>query len=167
MGENSREIMIALYQKHNGDWQGIYSDILAGTKLSEDEIALLCDDWRYYDVDEDGGVESVVLLTNSDYVKLVPESGEAFATTAESTGSGCTIKIANKEKADVVVYEDSETHTTLSNDGSLRILKYPSNKETTFSVEVMEIKDKTVETVEVYHYVTLFDSKEFLFRLHS
>ena len=113
-------------------------------------------------IDEtDGKVTTVKILTGSDYNKLEPAEGEeAFATTTDGVGTGCTIKIINKEKSDVVVYLDEEEHPELSNDNSLKILKYPAAKDTTFSVEVMEIKDKRVETVETFNYVTLFENKD-------
>ena len=106
--------------------------------------------------DVTGAVQQVRVLVGSDYVKL----DGVYETTSDGVGTGCTVKIISKEKSDVVVYTDTEQHEPLSNDSSLKILKYPSAKETTFSVEVMEVKDKTVETVEVYKYVTLFENKD-------
>jgi len=116
-------------------------------------------------VNDQGGVEEVVPLTGSDYNKLVPpsESGEeqktAFDTVTTSTGTGCSIKIINKEKQDVVAYIDTELHDNIG-DANLSILKYPELSETTFSVRVMEVKDKVVETVEQFNYVTLFENQD-------
>lgn len=104
-----------------------------------------------------GHVTKVRVLTGSDYVQL----NDTYETTdPEGVGTGCTIKVASKEKNDVVVYSDSEEHPALVKDGSLKILKYPSAKETTFSIEVMEVKNKVVETLEAFRYVTLFENKD-------
>ena len=104
-----------------------------------------------------GHVTKIRVLTGSDYNQL----NDTYETTdPEGVGTGCTIKVVSKEKNDVVVYSDSEEHTALSNDGSLKILKYPTAKETTFSIEVMEVKNKVVETVEAFRYVTLFENKD-------
>lgn len=109
-------------------------------------------------VDGEGKVQTIRVLTSSDYVDVA--SNTAYETTTDGVGTGCTIKISSKSKSDVVVYNDSDEHTPLSNDGSLKILKYPSAQETTFSIEVMEVKNKTVETVEVFKYVTLFENQD-------
>ena len=107
-------------------------------------------------VDDNQHVTKVRVLVGSDYVKLEG----TYETTTDGVGTGCTIKIVSKERKDVVVYTDTESHPALYNDSSLKVLKYPSAEETTFSIEVMEVKGKTVETVEAFKYVTLFESKD-------
>ena len=109
-------------------------------------------------VGANGVIEKAVPMTGSDYNKLESSSPNGYQTTG-GTGSNCVVKVYNKERSDVVVYTDTETHTP-DNPDTLRIIKYPDLEETTFSVIVMEAKNKTVETVEVYNYVTLFPNKD-------
>jgi len=117
------------------------------------------------EVDDNGAVKKVKVLTGSDYNKLVPSSAEeGFATTYADTenpgaGTGCKIFINNKEKEDVVVYADTETHDP-ANPDFIRILKYPPKEETTFSINVIEVKNKKAEVVETFSYLTLFEAKD-------
>lgn len=108
---------------------------------------------------EGGVVKSVKVLTGSDYNNVTAATAAGFETTYEGAGSGCTIAIYNSVKSNVVVYADTEAHSPETPD-DLRILKYPSKDETTFSVTVLEIKNKKPETVETFPYVTLFDAKD-------
>lgn len=128
---------------------------LTGATLSGDQGDLKC---QVVTVEE-GVVTSVKVLTGSDYNKLTAETSTGYATTNEGAGTGCTIQIYNKEKSDVVVYNDTEQHDPVKVD-TLSILKYPPKEETTFSVTVMEVKNKKAETVEVFPYVTLFEGKD-------
>lgn len=108
---------------------------------------------------EGGVVKSVKVLTGSDYDNVTAATAAGFETTYEGAGSGCTIAIYNSVKSNVVVYADTEAHSPETPD-DLRILKYPSKDETTFSVTVLEVKNKKPETVETFPYVTLFDAKD-------
>ena len=108
---------------------------------------------------EGGVVKSVKVLTGSDYNNVTAATAAGFETTYEGAGSGCTIAIYNSVKSNVIVYADTEAHSPETPD-DLRILKYPSKDETTFSVTVLEIKNKKPETVETFPYVTLFDAKD-------
>lgn len=108
---------------------------------------------------EGGVVKSVKVLTGSDYNNVTAATAAGFETTYEGAGSGCTIAIYNSVKSNVVVYADTEAHSPETPD-DLRILKYPSKDETTFSVTVLEVKNKKPETVETFPYVTLFDAKD-------
>lgn len=108
---------------------------------------------------EGGVVKSVKVLTGSDYNNVTAATAAGFETTYEGAGSGCTIAISNSVKSNVVVYADTEAHSPETPD-DLRILKYPSKDETTFSVTVLEVKNKKPETVETFPYVTLFDAKD-------
>ena len=108
---------------------------------------------------EGGVVKSVKVLTGSDYNNVTAATAAGFETTYEGAGSGCTIAIYNSVKSNVVVYADTETHSPETPD-DLRILKYPSKDETTFSVTVLEVKNKKPEIVETFPYVTLFDAKD-------
>jgi len=108
---------------------------------------------------ENGVVKTVKVLTGSDYNKLESESASGFSTTGETSGTGCVIKINNKEKSDVVIYNDTETHTP-SSVSTLKILKYPEKEDTTFSISVYENKNKRLEKVEQFNYLTLFENKD-------
>lgn len=141
---------------HNGGTNYKVGDILTltGATLSDNTDLQV----KVTRVGANGVVEKAVPMTGSDYNKLESSSPNGYQTTG-GTGSDCVVKVYNKERSDVVVYTDTETHTP-DNPDTLRIIKYPDLEETTFSVIVMEAKNKTVETVEVYNYVTLFPNKD-------
>ena len=111
-------------------------------------------------VGENGAVQTVKVLTGSDYNNVAAEeTAEGFATTTDGQGTGCKVYIASLAKQNVVVYNDTESHDP-EDVTTLKILKYPAEEDTTFSVIVYEVKNKKAEKVEQYNYVTLFDAKD-------
>ena len=91
---------------------------------------------------ENNHVTEIELVTTEDTKTI--EGGE-YATTSV-TGNGVGLKI----KLDVA----------LDTPSSVRIQKYPSADETTFSIKVYETVGKVTTLIERYNYLTLFDNKD-------
>lgn len=74
-------------------------------------------------------------------------------------GDQLTIRYLVVTKVSAVAFTP-DAGSIYSTPDKLRILKYPENQDTTFSIVVSESKNRVVEVVEKYNYVTLFSNKD-------
>ena len=108
-------------------------------------------------VDGDGGVTGFSFNSASDMTSV---TGSKTTTATSGSGAGLVISVTSTSLANVVVFTITDHTYTTTYPTGVRILKYPADDETSFTIKVYETVGKTTTLLEKWQYCTLYANKD-------